>query len=52
MKSALDFVAQFFLEVMLVDMSEWGNKKISGGWGGGESTMMMPCDDRLRFYYE
>ena len=51
MKSALDFVAQFFLEVMLVDMSEWGNKKISGGWGGN-LPWMMPCDDRLRFYYE
>ena len=29
MKSVLDLVGQFFLKVMLGDMSEWGDKKIS-----------------------
>ena len=35
-KSEIDLVGQFFLKMMLGDLSEWEDKTISGG---GESTM-------------
>ena len=36
-KSALDSVGQFFLKMMLGDMSQWGTKKVKGEWR--ESTI-------------
>ena len=49
-KSALDLVGEFFLKMMLGDMSEWRDKKNSGGEGGYLSWMLHSWRNMFFFF--